>query len=103
MSRTKIPFCDVVLMLIREKPGRTRSEIAEEAASWRLLWSLWPKKFSAAVSLLGQRRDFTKALDREAEESVNASCSSGYAVEGTDGTFMITTAGQEWLRTESHL
>lgn len=99
----RIPFCDVVLMLIREKPGRTRSEIAEEAASWRLVPSLLPEKPSAALSLLRERGNFTKELAQSAEESVNAAYSNGYADADSAGAYQITTAGREWLRTNSGL
>jgi hypothetical protein len=103
MVRRKIPFFDVVLMLIRDKPGHTRREIAEEAASWGLVWSLLPEKPSAALSLLRQRGDRTKGLDREAEECANSACGSGFADEDADGKFRITASGQEWLRTNSGL
>lgn len=103
MASKKIPFFDVVLMLIREKAGRTRSEIAEEAASWGLVWSLLPENPSAALSLLRQHGDRTKGLDEEAEMCVNSACGSGYADEDDDGTFRITTAGREWLREHSGL
>jgi hypothetical protein len=99
----RVPFCDVVLMLIRDKPGRTRSEIAEEAASWRLVWSLMPEKPSAALSLLRERGNLAKGLVQEAEESVNAAYANGYADEGSDGAFRVTAAGQEWLRVNSGL
>lgn len=103
MARKKTPPCDAVLMLIREKPGRTRSEIAKEAASLRCIFSLLFEKPSAALSLLGEHGDRTKSPETGAEHSVNAADNDGYVEEGSDGTFRITAAGREWLRTNSGL
>jgi hypothetical protein len=99
----KIPYCDVVLMLIRKQPGHTSREIAQEAASWRLVWSLLLEFPSAALSLLVQRLDIRMSLVEVGEESVSAACSKGYAQEDSDGTLRITAEGQAWLREKSGL
>lgn len=99
----KIPLGNVVLMLIREHPGRTRPEIAKEAASWGLVGSLSLEHPSAALSLIGERLDFTATLSDRAEKSVNDACALELAVEGSAGELRITPAGQAWLRNNSGL
>ncbi len=94
----KIHSCDAVLMLIREKPGRTRNEITKEAVSLRAILSLLPRKPFAAMALWREFRDFTKSPEQGAVESVNAAYNLGYVEEASDGTFWITMVGRERLR-----
>jgi hypothetical protein len=99
----KAHFCDVVLMLVRENPGLTRGQIGEEAASWKLMWSLLPGKPLAARALFGERLDLTKPIADGAERAVNDAYSYDYVQEDDEGRFRITHLGQAWLREKSGL
>jgi hypothetical protein len=99
----KVPFFDVVLMLVREEPGLTRPEIGQRAITRRVMRSLLLKNPLAAKALFLERFDFTKPTTEGAERAINVAYSLGYVTEDDNERFRITAAGQTLLRENSGL
>jgi hypothetical protein len=103
MMIKRVPFCDVVLMLIREQPGLTSTEITRQAASSATIRSLLSRKPTAAISLLIERLNMTQTLDRGVADAVSAATTRGYVAADHESCYRITPAGQTWLMENSGL
>lgn len=94
----KTSFSGAVLVLVREQPGQTISEIARAGASWKEHVSLLFTHPAVARALALGRVDFRTSLSEKIEQDIRAASSLGYIFRDSSEHVRITSTGQNLLR-----